>query len=156
MNEIPCNIIEIKWEGPYSIEAMKAFTGNIGLYQIYGAHPIYGSNSLLYIGMTIAGFESRFSSHYNDWIKYEYDDVKIYVGEVVTLLDNDTTESVKIAEKLLLYYCAPGYNSNDLVDFKLNVDRNIILLNYGRIARLPTEVSTIWYNSAIWKTFEGR
>jgi hypothetical protein len=46
-------IIHIEWEGPYSLSQLDTLNDlrkDYGLYQIYGHHPIYGSNVLLYIG----------------------------------------------------------------------------------------------------------
>jgi hypothetical protein len=56
---------------------------------------------------------------------------------------------IRIAEKLLIYYCVPSYNTNEKTDIA-NIE-NSIVLNFGRIGSLPTEVSTIWYKSDSWK-----
>ena len=42
-------IIHIDWSGPFSVSDVAAFDGpsDYGVYQIYGAHHVYGSNSLL-------------------------------------------------------------------------------------------------------------
>lgn len=46
--------IHMVWEGPYSYEeitnTLRDEYCDFGVYQIYGAHPIYGSDVLLYIG----------------------------------------------------------------------------------------------------------
>jgi len=128
---------------------------NKGVYQIYGTHPIYGRNVLLYIGKTNDTFISRISAHDDLWIKYEYDEVTIYTGTVVDEygdgIEREEDEKILIdsAELLLLYYCAPAYNSNSLQ--KLGVDEDIRLLNYGKIGSLPTEVSTLWEKSKVWE-----
>ncbi len=54
--------IDIWWEGPFDQDEIidndidKNFYDNtadkIGLYQIYGTHPLYGNDVLLYIGRT--------------------------------------------------------------------------------------------------------
>ena len=46
-------IIHIDWDGPYRIEEINELNDekkDYGIYQIYGTHPVYGSNVLLYIG----------------------------------------------------------------------------------------------------------
>jgi hypothetical protein len=46
-------IIHIEWEGPYSLnqlDTLKDLRKDHVLYQIYGHHPVYGSNVLLYTG----------------------------------------------------------------------------------------------------------
>lgn len=141
------NKINVIWSGPYPIDIVKQKT-SIGLYQIYGTHPIYGRNVLLYIGKTERSYAERFISHETDWIRYEYDDVSVYLGEVKA--DGDIKKSILDAEKLLIYYCAPAYNSNELTDYRKNGTEDIILMNFGRIASLPTEVSSLWYDSDIW------
>jgi hypothetical protein len=146
---VNCRVIEIIWEGPFSAKDLKDLGNKKGLYQIYGTHPTYGSNSLLYIGKTEDNFTNRISSHHNDWLKYEYDEIKIYLGTVHTSLETGEDATILLAEKLLIYYCVPGYNSNELADLRIAAN-DIILLNYGRIARLPTEVSTVWYHSKLW------
>jgi len=60
-------IIHIEWEGPYSLNqlnTLKDLRKDRGLYQIYGHHPVYGSNVLLYIGQTSGRtFGERIEQH---------------------------------------------------------------------------------------------
>jgi hypothetical protein len=60
-------IIHIEWDGPYSLDqldSLKDLRKDHGLYQIYGHHPIYGSNVLLYIGQTYGRtFGERIEEH---------------------------------------------------------------------------------------------
>jgi hypothetical protein len=60
-------IIHIEWEGPYSLnqlDTLKDLRKDRGLYQIYGHHPVYGSNVLLYIGQTVGRtFGERIEEH---------------------------------------------------------------------------------------------
>jgi hypothetical protein len=88
-----------------------------------------------------------------DWIIYEYDEVQIYTGEIVNDegVPQDDPESIINAESLLIYFSAPAYNSQGLIELKKGED--VILLNFGKIGSIPCEVSTFWYNSNIWNTF---
>ena len=58
-------IIHIQWQGPYSLkqlDILKDPRKDRGLYQIYGHHPVYGANVLLFIGQTMGetlGRESK-------------------------------------------------------------------------------------------------
>lgn len=129
-----------------------------GIYQIYGTHPIYGRDVLLYIGLSTKDLDQRLEVHHRNWIKYEYDPVKVYYGTVVESSgNNDYTkkEIIARAEALLIYYCAPAYNSNLISAIEKKYlkeeEENIVVRNYGRIGSLPTEVSTAWYKSAVWK-----
>lgn len=147
-------IINVLWKGPFSIDDViknKSENDDFGLYQIYGTHPIYGRNVLLYIGKTQDSFSKRFKSHNNLWIKYEYDIVQIYLGEIKNhdkdfLINEDLTE----AENLLLYYCAPAYNSYSITDYRNT--KEIVLRNFGKICSIPPELSSSMYNSVMWES----
>jgi hypothetical protein len=155
------NVIHLLWSGPHKVDSFKTnstIDNNKGVYQIYGTHPIYGRNVLLYIGKTNDNFINRISAHDDVWIKYEYDEVTIYTGTVVDEYgegvesEEDEKTLIDRAEQLLLYYCAPAYNSNGIQKLKITEDRR--LLNYGKIGSLPTEVSTLWEKSKVWEKFK--
>lgn len=49
---IVIEVVQINWEGPFSIDYLKSLNNNetnYGVYQIYGNHLVYGKNVLLYI-----------------------------------------------------------------------------------------------------------
>lgn len=144
--------INIYWNEPRSVKEIiteKLYINDVGLYQVYGTHPIYGRNVLLYIGLTNDSIFHRMLNHHKEWMKYEYDDLQIYYGEIVS--ENVVTnKEIEVSEKMLIYFCAPAYNSNELLGKSLEVKEKITVRNFGKIGSLPTEVSTIWYNSEIW------
>lgn len=149
------NIIEIKWEGPYSIVEVqnKNCSSGYGLYQIYGSHTIFGANSLLYIGLSKGQpFAARFQKH-KEWINLEPDETKIYLGKIGTannsLNESDWSNNVSHAERLLIYFCCPPYNSSSIVGYG-NEIKNTIVLNLGKKAMLPYEVSTLYNESEYW------
>lgn len=128
------HIIEIEWEGPYSldtiIEKMKDagnsqdWSGNdYGLYQIYGNHILCGKATLLYVGKAVEQtFSQRFSQHKKDWLNKEQD-IEIYLGrakenEAYSKADNWKAweEDIGIAELVLIYKYSPNYNSACLGD----------------------------------------
>ena len=113
-------LINVLWTGPFSLDEIlkENVINGKGLYQIYGTHLIYGRNVLLYIGQTEVSFLERFQKHKSEWIKFEFDNVQIYSGEIIK--SNDLNEDLKNAEKLLLYFCAPAYNSNSIFDLKIS------------------------------------
>ncbi len=126
-----------------------------GIYQIYGTHPIYGRNALLYIGRSILELDRRLNAHKKNWIIYEYDHVTIYYGKLAPTSEfkiDDIKMAIDRAEALLVYFCAPAYNSNLIADIdkKHLKEENITVRNYGQIGSLPTEVSTAWYKSKVW------
>lgn len=143
-------VIEILWDGPFSVdEALKQDKGlDYGLYQIYGTHTIFGANSLLYIGKAQdQKFANRLSQH-QSWMTNEMDDLKIYLGRIgstVRLPDTKWSEYIDCAERLLIYYCSPPYNSSNLNNYGNH--RNKLVLNFGKRNRLPFEVSTLYKES---------
>lgn len=147
------NQIQICWKGPFTIEEVLKLNGSkdVGVYQIYGTHEIMGNNTLLYIGKTEQCFFVRFSQHWHTWIQYEQDQVKIYVGYLHQ--SKDVEADIKAAESLLIYYCSPPYNSSDISGNQLEngeIPRETIVLNLWRKAKLPNEVSTLWYYAEGW------
>src|SRR5690348_14780585 len=62
---------------------------------------------------------------------------------------------IKEAEKLLIYYCSPPYNSSLVYDMNQSEEfknENVMVINCWQKHRLPYEVSTLWYNSDCWKS----
>ena len=154
--------IELLWE----ILEMKDWDNNDrekigGIYQIYGTHPIYGRNVLLYIGKTNGFIGDRIKQHLSAWIKYEYDEVTIHYGSLSPTSKFEgysKMDAFAAAEALLVYYCAPAYNSNLIlrIDEKY-LEGEIVVRNYKKLGSLPTEVSTGWYKSEVWReeNFKG-
>lgn len=159
------NIIEIVWDGPFTIQEVlenkNDISGCKGLYQIYGNHEVNGNNNLLYLGKSTTSVCSRLKDHDKYWIPYETTPVQIFIGKFQWEGTNQITEDklnhkIDIAERLLTFLCQPPYSSSLKTtykeDFKGEYD---IVINYGRKQRLPTEVSTYWYNNNnAWKEVE--
>ncbi|MBA1420974.1 MAG: hypothetical protein FAF03_09030 [Epsilonproteobacteria bacterium] len=122
--------INIWWEGPFAQEEIidnsidKSKYDNtaekIGLYQVYGSHPLYGNDVLLYIGRTKgkSGFKSRLK---NRWvIEYGNDanNVKIYLGTIysdrMTIIPQEENRQIDLAEVLLINALKPAYNSSNI------------------------------------------
>lgn len=153
------NLIEIMWEGPYSIEELQGDKGkdihtSYGLYQIYGHHPVYGSDALLYLGMSQKyTFSSRFRDEgHGAWTKMDADTVKIYIGHLGCLVqpistpeDNDWEFMIKTAESLLIYSLGPAYNSQEIKEISKEIRTGkYIVLNHGKRKALPGTVSSFW------------
>lgn len=46
-------LIQIDWQGPYTLDNLNLLTDvsqDYGIYQIYGKHMVYGKDVLLYVG----------------------------------------------------------------------------------------------------------
>jgi hypothetical protein len=154
--------IHIEWHGPYLIEDVLKkdipIFSKIGLYQIYGDHPINGSDNLLYIGQTAISFKARFKEHNQIWIKHECTNNQIYLGVIWNYQKMDLNCQllfIKESEKLLTYYCSPPYNSTLVYDMNQSSElknENVMVINLWQKHRLPYEVSTLWYYSECWKS----
>ena len=157
------SIIEAMWEGPYHLKEIKNFKGDsdYGLYQIYGTHNIYGPDTLLYIGKSQKRTCSERFSEHKEWAEYEATSVDIYLGRLggvdSTPSDRNWEDQIDQAERLLIYYCTPPYNSQGLN--KLGKIPTTIVLNYGKRKKLPHEFSNIdelssyWKNESNWKLY---
>lgn len=151
---VNCRLIEIGWEGPFTLDQVKKFNQPIdyGLYQIYGTHDLFGPGSLLYIGLACdQKFSTRLSQH-EWWLGYEYSDIQIYIGRLGGLVDitmKEWEDQIKTAERLLIFYTTPPYNSQNIQGYG-DIAEHTIVLNLGKKNRLPFEVSTFWEESPFW------
>jgi hypothetical protein len=157
--------IYITWEGPFTLKDLKNNKylkdedEAYGLYQIYGTHPIYGSNVLLYIGKTNSQtFAKRIKQE--GW-EYNSDsnNIKIYVGK---LFDKKQPKEaiwdklISHAERLLIFTHAPAHNSSNIntlsrSDEILKEIKNIRVINYDNYRDLMSEVSgDIYIESLDW------
>lgn len=140
-------LIELMWHGPFLLRGGKLVKHPLeqvalppdepGLYIATGAHPLYGSQVLLYIGQTGRLLTERVSEH--RWLREEWR-LELFVTEVKDdSLRNDL-------EKLLIYAHSPPYNS----DYIANPPKLLTPLriwNRGRMWGLYPEVSSEhdWY-----------
>lgn len=155
--KVEMNVIEIEWEGPISVnDTIKLINDNdYGIYQIYGTHPVFGSNTLLYIGKaSLQTFATRLFQH--NWIEWSPSDVSIYIGRLGSIEDitiEEWEKQIDIAERLLIYYCKPPHNSSNINYF--GKIENTIVLNYGKRHSIPFEVSTLWETSDYVVNYDG-
>ncbi len=123
----------------------------VGLYQITGYHPVFGDDSLLYIGMAgkkeAREFKNRFIEH-TEWLNKEYD-LKVYIGKISEINDvlvkgkkttDELREIIHEAEKLLIYFHSPPYNSREISNPPKG---NLRIINIGNCGDLYPEVSHI-------------
>lgn len=135
-----------------------------GLYQIYGQHPLYGSDQLLYIGKTEGEFSGRLGGHAKDWL-WEPDELRVYIGRLGAEEADHQVESkkkrerIKAAESLLIYSLWPAGNDRDKKSCKV---KNTFVVNVGRYKALPSIVGSLqdeskyyspdtWLRNQAWK-----
>lgn len=159
MNKNTCvPIIDVYWKGPYKkleLENIKYPESQV-LYQVYGEHPAYGPNSLLYIGLTTRKVTDRLIEH--DWIDNQCDECLIYVascrlfenwnkwegsGAEYDPYSNDPIPLDKI-ESLLIFSHQPSYNSSNISSLGEITD-HFRIFNTGKRKSLDKEISTQFY-----------
>ncbi len=155
--------INIWWEGPFTQEEIveneissKKYDNratDIGLYQVYSSHPLYGADVLVYIGMTVAkgGFQSRLN---NRWVMENGNDtenVKIYLGRIFDhsrVIDKKTEiDCVKKAEALLINALSPAFNSSYIQSAGSYVKDDYQVNNENNYRKLYPQLSSHYY----WK-----
>ncbi len=142
----PTTIIHIHWSGPSTFDQTTSFTNDtdFGIYQIYGSHPVYGSDVLLYIGLSIGRFGGRIPNH--EWWLEHHDDgrIRVYTGRLKgaeTPSDAVWNRHIELAERLLIYAHQPAINKqSSLGGWEAELE-NVHVCNWGRRADLLPEVS---------------
>ncbi|HDR2587864.1 TPA: hypothetical protein QCI16_000268 [Enterobacter ludwigii] len=155
-------IYDCYWEGPFSLDEVqdKIASRNNGrcLYQIYGDHPCYGNDVLLYIGRTTQGIDKRLEQHNNRFAS-QCEEVKIFIAScsVFTtwkewknrkryeLIDSETLNAI---ESLLIYAHQPAYNSTGICQPNFS-KRNFRIFNTYRRKALMPEISTLFYRDDV-------
>lgn len=147
------DFIHIYWEGPSSLSDITEdkVSGNdekidYGIYQIYGGHPIYGHDVLLYIGKASEQtFSKRISQEAHWWFNQDSNNVKIYLGRLCGETPSENTWSTQItkAEKLLIYSHRPAQNSSNINSIRIEELKNTHVINYGSYRSLLPEISSI-------------
>ena len=150
--------IRIEWEGPLKLREViekKSDAGkhpdwdgdDYGLYQIYGRHILYGTNTLLYVGLaTEQTFSQRLLEHSREWLESDQDDRdrEIYLGRIYHRGRHSKNDSwlswkqdVQLAERILIHKYSPNYNSDGLtIEPDLSPYKNVRLIHTGERNRL--------------------
>lgn len=147
--------IHVNWEGPYTYDealSLKNEHTDYGVYQIYGTHPIYGHNVLLYIGKAARQtFGLRLSQEF--WGEYHNNasNVSVYLGRLggyeCTPSGDEWESQITIVERLLILSHMPAGNSSGL---NVLLDENyhdVQVLNWGKYRDLLPEASGARYSN---------
>jgi hypothetical protein len=158
----PERLVTFRWAGPFSYrsivdDAPPAATedehalGSLwsertgyGIYQVYGAHPVYGSDALLYVGKAA---EQTFAKRLRQegWLtNRDRDRVMVYVGRLVGPSPSDEAWSQLIgdAERLLIYSVAPAGNSRE-VNTTAAFATHLRVFHVGNYRDIPAELSSL-------------
>ncbi len=138
--------IHIFWDGAFSLEELKTLNNesrDYGLYQIYGFHPLYGKDVLLYIGK--ANYQTFYKRLKQEYWDYNYDpkNIKIYIGRIASKTKDEEiwASQIDLAEKLLIYSHNPAHNTVNTKSINFEELKNTHVFNRGRYRDLFPEVS---------------
>jgi hypothetical protein len=136
MKKIEFEIITLDWiKVDYD-----SFPPSSGIYQIYGTSPLYGMETLLYIGQTV-----------NLWqrIKDHMTSEKSFIGRQPNKTCRFATlcpELLNIAEDILIAMHKPCFNSSSLIQVRQEVrDKPFYIQNHGERGMLNIETTNYYF-----------
>lgn len=142
-------VIYLEWDGPYTffeLEELDDVRCDYGVYQVYGHHPLYGDEALLFIGKAEdQTFGEKLAQEKVYWdAEGEMEPLSIYVGRLAgTETPSQEIWGVEMdaAARLLIYAHAPVFNGRDLGAAPDADLREIHLINWGNFMDLEAEIS---------------
>ena len=154
-------------KGPDSYRAVLDMkeASDYGIYQIYGVHPVYGSDTLLYIGQAKGEtFGHRFAQSDRTWMAAECmgdsntASIRIHTGRVHVKDDRHPgnarwDEWIDCAEKLLISSHSPAWNAKEVGGLKekeTDSYKDCHVLNWGQYGHLQPEVSGARHTWVVW------
>lgn len=148
-------LIQIEWEGSYYLNDLPTLTNeetDYGIYQVYGKHPVYGNDVLLYIGKADYQTLGKRIAQENWLNTNDSNNVKIYVGRLhgsQNPSDEVWSKDIDLAERLLIYVHKPAYNSRSISSLPDTELQNIHILNWGHHRDLLPELSGLRWTSKL-------
>lgn len=118
-----------------------------GIYVIYANHPLYGRESLVYIGMTETTFRKRLQQHLNGRFFF-HNEVSIRFGLVYALgknlvRDKTTLENI---ESILISCHAPALNRQNIDEPRKSIGKDYVhIYNVGNRGELQQECTSSWF-----------
>lgn len=162
---VQIHVINISWERIlFNEDEIKKYSAknDSGIYQIYGQHPAYGSDALLYIGKA-ENFAIRLNKRF-EFTESSANPTSIRLGRIVNSKNPDDAyniavekkwEAINIAEKILIKAHTPAFNkqensglfSEDIHEFNRE---HYIILNWEDYGSLLPEISTLKLSYRFW------
>ncbi|MGJ0486271.1 MAG: hypothetical protein ACR65R_17305 [Methylomicrobium sp.] len=147
---------DVHWYGPYSLKDLDSEMGSDSgfvLYALYGPHPLYGTDVLLYLGMTEKSLKICIS-HHKSWISELPNPIKIYgaaIGRFSSWEEADAADEypplpeqeIKAIQSLLIIAHQPAYNIRSKESAE--IARDVRLFNTGNFGALLPEVSGCYH-----------
>ena len=147
--------IHIDWDGPLTSAQIRACNtaSDRGVYQVYGHHPVYGSDVLLYIGKAAGqSFAKRIPQE--TWWADNRDAGRLtfYIGRLcgpATPQQAEWQRLIDLAERFLISTHSPANNTQKgiaRVDANL---REVHIFNYGHHRDILPEISGARWTSKL-------
>ncbi len=155
MQKRTLKLMQIDWEGPFTLDELNLLTDDshdYGIYQIYGKHLVYGKDVLLYIGKADQQTIGKRVSQENWWDTNDSKHLKIYAGRIAgerTPEEDIWSKEIDLAEKLLINVHKPAYNSKSLTSIPETELQDIHILNWGDHRDLLPEISGLRWTSKL-------
>ena len=143
------HVIHLQWDGPFTLQEVQGLNEDYdyGVYQVYGSHPVYGSDVLLYIGKAE---EQTFSVRLQQQEGFNYNqdarNIRYYVGRLAgerTPNDAKWGHNIDMVETLLIHSHWPAANSHNIQTLGGHTAEiaDTHILNWGQRRSLLGEVS---------------
>ncbi|SFT36309.1 GIY-YIG catalytic domain-containing protein [Lishizhenia tianjinensis] len=158
MKTTPYQEIIIDWTASEKVNSLNDFKSKFGnvleqktdfLYQIYGDHPVYGRNVLLYIGIS-KQIKGRMNQHLKGIFSYVHNKT-ISIGQV----DEKYRFKLEKLESILIANHKPAFNKEYLHNLDSSAmqvdtqdDGKIIVINNGEYGCLQTSCTNFWWVDA--------
>jgi hypothetical protein len=139
--------IHIDWQGPIQWTDIKLLTAasDRGVYQVYGCHPLYGADVLLYIRKTdTQTFAARLKQEsFWQWHQ-DFGRLTLYVGRLAgstTPSKSEWSRQIDLAERLLIVSHTPAVNAQKNIQRDSSDLQTLHVFNWGSYRSLMPEVS---------------
>lgn len=133
---ITFEIITLEWK---QVEEIEELPEEPGLYQIYGTSPVYGMNTLLYIGQA-EDLKRRVPDHFDE---------KSTIGRQPSKTCRYTkleTELLTAVEDILIVMHKPSFNSSRLINVsKMTKEIPLYIQNHGDRGMLNLETTNYYF-----------
>jgi hypothetical protein len=141
------HLIHVQWEGPFPFASVSSWNRptDYGVYQVYGRHPLYGANALLYLGRAQqTTFAKRLSQEgWENWQAAE-GPVQVHLGRLSGSATPDALawdEQIACVERLLIFAHRPAHNASGLYRNNDPDLEHLHVFNWGARGDLLPEVS---------------
>lgn len=146
-------IIDLVWEGPfpvnwdrdgdrYTLDSVPVdLLQACGVYQIYGLHPVYGPDVLLYIGETKS--KSKFQGRLKDHISKRFFS---FAGLAIYLAPCTEVKRIPIVESILISTHMPALNIRN-INRAQRGSETLLVRNWGTPGSLQSACTGAWLDA---------